>query len=159
MDAHTANDRWPETSDAGPASRRHRTTPPVSIRSTRPRLLVVEDEPAVARFVERLMKKDCDLTIAENGAVALARIQSGAQFDVILCDMVMPVMNGMALYRALVERHPTLVTRVHFITGGVFTEAGASFLASLPNRVLDKPMNRSDLHAFIQGALEARLAA
>ena len=156
---HTANGRWPETSDAGPASRRQPTTPPVSIRSTRPRLLVVEDEPAGARFVERLMKKDCDVTIAENGAVAPARIDSGAQFDVILCDMMMPVMNGMALYRALVERHPTLVTRVHFMTGGVFTEAGASFLASLPNRVLDKPMNRSDLNAVIHGALKACLAA
>ena len=145
--------------EAAPASPRRPPVVTVAAGPARPRLLVVDDEPALARLIERLMKSECDVTTAENGAIALAKIEAGARFDVILCDVMMPVMTGIGFYNALLERYPAVVPRVHFMSGGVFTDAGRRFLDALPNPALEKPMNKTQLQTLVRGAYKALLAA
>ena len=114
------------------------------------RLLVIDDEPAVARYIARVLKHDCDVTTVNSGGDALSRLDSGEQFDVVLCDVMMPEMNGIELYGIIRERHTDLVPRVFFMTGGVFTQEAARFLERLPNPPIEKPMYKEKLRAMVQ---------
>ena len=101
------------------------------------------------RFIERVLRDDCDVTPVTSAKDALARLDGGATFDVILCDVMMPEMNGIELYRVLGERHASVVPNVYFMTGGAFTPEAARFLESLPNTHLDKPMTKEALRRVI----------
>jgi CheY-like chemotaxis protein len=70
-------------------------------------------------------------------------------FDVVLCDVMMPIMSGAAL-RAELERHkPALARRMIFMTGGAFTDSASAFLEALENRPLTKPFDAAALHAAL----------
>jgi CheY-like chemotaxis protein len=65
------------------------------------RLLVAEDNPMNRRVIELLLAQSgLELTFAENGKEAL-EFYSGAEFDLILMDLQMPVMGGLAAMRAI----------------------------------------------------------
>jgi len=100
------------------------------------RILVVDDEPLVAKALSRTLRGN-DVTVATNGAEALALIQA-QPFDLVFCDLMMPGMDGIELF----ERVPPEVRGSFvFATGGVFTARAQQFLATLPNRTLDKPFD------------------
>ncbi|HEY6557786.1 MAG TPA: ATP-binding protein [Polyangiaceae bacterium] len=104
------------------------------------RLLIVDDEPLVARSVARMLR-DYSSTIAGGGAEALA-LCAQRDFDMILCDMMMPGMDGSEFFAALRDARPELLDRVIFMTGGAFTDQATSFLANHKNRWLQKPVRR-----------------
>ena len=114
------------------------------------RLLVIDDEPAVARYIARVLKHDCVVTTVNSGGDALSKLESGERFDVVLCDVMMPEMNGIELYGILRERYTDLVPHVFFMTGGVFTQEAARFLEGLPNPPIEKPMDKEKLVAMVQ---------
>jgi hypothetical protein len=64
----------------------------------RGRVLVVEDEPTVIKVIERTLSRDHDVVARTNGQAALELILGGSVFDVILCDVMMPVMSGIEFY-------------------------------------------------------------
>jgi len=109
-------------------------------KGERARLLIVDDEAQVARAIARLLREH-DVTIAENGQAALRLIQGQAPFDVILCDLMMPDLTGMDVYEKIQKEHAGLEERVIFMTGGVFTEQAAAFMAKVPNPRLEKPFD------------------
>ena len=114
------------------------------------RLLVIDDEPAIARYIARALKHDCDVTTVNSGGDALSKLDAGESFDVVLCDVMMPEMNGIELYGILRERYVDLVPRVVFMTGGVFTLDAARFLEGLPNPPIEKPVDKEKLRAMVQ---------
>jgi len=118
----------------------------------RSRVLVIDDEAAVARYIARVLRKDCDVTTETSSRAALARLAAGEPYDVVLCDVMMPDMNGIELYEVVRKRHPELVPRVFFMTGGAFTPEAAQFLDSLPNPPLEKPMGSEKLRSILRAA-------
>jgi two-component system, sensor histidine kinase and response regulator len=64
----------------------------------RPRLLVVDDEPVNIQLLTRLFQESCDVEGAANGQIALDMLQAKA-YDVILLDIMMPVLNGLEVLR------------------------------------------------------------
>lgn len=120
----------------------------------RPRVLVVDDEPAVRSLLRRMLRKDFDVDEAAGGREALERLDAGGRYDAILCDLLMPRMTGMDLYERLVDRHPEHARRMIFLTGGAFTPRARAFLESVASPRLEKPMRREQLRA----ALDAMLA-
>jgi CheY-like chemotaxis protein len=104
------------------------------------RVLIVDDEPLVARSVARMLK-DCVSTLAASGPEALS-LCSQNEFDMILCDMMMPGMNGSEFFEALRDVRPELAGRVVFMTGGAFTDQTTAFLANHTNPWLQKPVSR-----------------
>jgi PAS domain S-box-containing protein len=105
----------------------------------RGRVLIIDDEPFVAGLCQRALRGEQDAQVSTSAAAALSRIEAGEEFDVLLCDLMMPDMGGMELFEVLEERFPTLAKRVVFLSGGAFTHAAQSFRDRVTNPFLDKP--------------------
>jgi CheY-like chemotaxis protein len=108
------------------------------IRGDRLRVLVIDDEPQLCRALSDLLVSHHDVDSADTGEAALGMI-ADVDYDVILCDLMMPRMNGRDVYEHLRTKHPGHERRVVFITGGAFVPALASFLESVDNLKLGKP--------------------
>ncbi len=107
--------------------------------SVRARVLIVDDEVAVARALERALKAHEVFTVA-SGAEALERC-AREHFDLILCDLMMPDLTGMDVYERLKARAPEQAERMVFVTGGAFTQRAKEFVETVPNRKLSKPID------------------
>jgi CheY-like chemotaxis protein len=114
--------------------------PPCAVPRVAPaRLLVVEDEEAVARMLERLLTGDGhQVTVASDGVHGLARLQAGP-FDLVIIDFKMPRMSGPQFYERLSALFPELAKRVVFVTGDMFSNDTRSFLQNVKAPVLVKP--------------------
>lgn len=109
------------------------------------RVLVVEDEPALAAAVaDGLREAGFVVDLAPDGAEALARVAERA-FDLIVCDLRMPRLDGPAFYRAIAESAPALARRVIFVTGDVAGTETGRFLEGSGCRWLPKPFRLADL--------------
>jgi CheY-like chemotaxis protein len=105
----------------------------------RPRILVVDDEPVIGSVFRRIFGASHEVTVALHGGEALSILDGSPEFDVVLCDVVMPGLSGPQLYEAVRQRHPSLVERFVFLTGGAVHEKSCAFLSSIENPVVGKP--------------------
>jgi PAS domain S-box-containing protein len=128
---------------------------PVAVSGPRGRVLVIDDEPMLCSAVERILRPHHDVVLTTLAAEALPRLEAGEQFDLILCDLMMPRMNGMDFHAALQRLRPDLSSRVIFLTGGAFTPQAKAFLERVPNRRVDKPFNSRALLAVTSEVLAA----
>ena len=115
----------------------------------RGRVLVVDDDELAARVVSRVLGKEHDIVEARSGQDALARIEAGERFDVVVCDLIMPKMTGMELHERVQRAGLDVADRMIFLTGGAFTARAAGFVAKLPpRRWLQKPFEAKDLRSL-----------
>ena len=121
------------------------TIPPRSGASTRPRVLVVDDEPMIVAMITETLQAEFDVYGESLAANALRRLQAGERFDAVLCDVMMPVLNGMELYGAAHLLQPDQAQRFIFVTGGVAVPQVHNFLAETGNPCVQKPF---DLHTL-----------
>jgi len=110
----------------------------------------VDDEPMVATVLRRILMIDHDVTSASNGREAMDRFEKGERFDVVLCDIMMPVMNGMGLHAELSKALPEQADRIVFISGGAFTPAAKAFLDRVPNPRVEKPFEAPNIRALVR---------
>ncbi|HVZ70830.1 MAG TPA: ATP-binding protein [Polyangia bacterium] len=125
---------------------------PNATGAPRRRVLVIDDEAALAAMIQRVLGRECDVTVAADAREGLARLTGVDAFDVILCDLMMPDMTGMDLYAEAARRHAGLERRFVFMTGGAFTPRAAEFLERVPNRRLEKPFETSALREIVAKA-------
>jgi signal transduction histidine kinase/CheY-like chemotaxis protein len=102
------------------------------------RILIIDDDALVARSLARMLRGH-ELVLAGDGESALWECLS-RDFDFILCDLMMPRLDGAGFYTALREHRPRLAARVVFMTGGAFTSETRAFLDGVPNPCLEKPI-------------------
>ncbi|HEY5921092.1 MAG TPA: PAS domain S-box protein [Kofleriaceae bacterium] len=138
-------------SSAAPADVTDRAPPQPASTAVRLRVLVVDDEPALLRSLGEELGEAHDVTCTSSGAEAIALLL-GESFDVVLCDVMMPLTSGIDVFRALQRDRPGLEQRIVFMTGGAFTPAAGEFLASVPNRKLEKPFTFDDLERVLADA-------
>jgi PAS domain S-box-containing protein len=136
-----------------PPAKTWRGSAPVSTHDMRTqirrRVLVVDDERLVGEAIARALSEESDVEVVTEAQQALARIAKGESYDVVLCDLMMPVMTGMDLYAEIVRVAPGLVGRLVFMTGGAFTARARQFLESVVNPCLEKPLDTSKLRSII----------
>ena len=135
---------------AAAAGRADAASAPSVAHATQARILVVDDEPIVCFSLERLLSKEGEVIAVTSARQALAAIGAGARFDVILCDLMLPEMDGPALHDALRNIAPMQAERMVFVTGGVFTARARDFLASVENPRLGKPFDIDSLLATVR---------
>lgn len=107
-------------------------------------VLVVDDEPALRRFVARILVEEGYVVLeAGNGAEAIERVSAtGSTIDVVVSDIVMPGINGIELIRRLAEIHPDLpVVLMSGYGTAQLTDRGITTACA----VLAKPFSRERL--------------
>lgn len=109
------------------------------------RVLIVDDEAAIARILHRVLKKHFEVVVRHDGRAALELIESGERFDAILCDMLMPGLSGMDFFDWLTEHTPDQARRLLFTTGGAFSDRARSYQDKMPDRFIHKPFNVREL--------------
>jgi two-component system NtrC family sensor kinase len=116
-------------------------------------VLLVEDELALAAAVgEALTDAGLDVDHAGDGEEALARVRQKT-YDVVICDLKMPRVDGMTLYRAIAAATPVLARRVIFVTGDVAGTDSERFLDDTGCRWLAKPFRLADLLRAVRDTL------
>jgi len=104
------------------------------------KILLAEDDTSMRLFLEAALSRSGHSVIScENGLDALAEIDARA-FDILVLDIIMPGMDGIALSHHALEKHPR--TKVVFITG--FSAVLANSNAA-PAHVFSKPFHLKEL--------------
>ncbi|HUK29965.1 MAG TPA: ATP-binding protein [Candidatus Acidoferrum sp.] len=119
------------------------------------RILVVEDEPTVARLIADVLGEEgYPVEIVLDGEEGLRRALKG-NFDLIVCDLKMPVFDGRALHRELVAKGSPLQHRLVFVTGDTLAPRTMEFLETCGVPYLGKPFLVEELKAVVEAALES----
>lgn len=123
---------------------------PIPLTTTRRgRVLVVDDEEALAQAMRRSLAADHEVAAVHSASAALELLQAGQRYDVILCDLMMPQVTGMDLHAAIVAIDPAQADRMVFVTGGAFTPSAREFLDEIPNRRIEKPFDLKALRNLV----------
>ena len=116
-------------------------------------ILVVDDEAALAAAVcAALQDAGFSVDQASDGEQALMRVQA-RQFDLVICDLKMPRVDGRTFYGMLVAAKPAMRDRVVFVTGDVAGTDAEKFLEESGCRWLAKPFRLADLVRVARDAL------
>jgi PAS domain S-box-containing protein len=118
------------------------------------RILVVDDDAMLRRAMNRMLGFRHSVRLAANAREALDALTADPNFDLVLCDVMMPDVSGIELFERIRARWPHLAPRVAFLTGAGFTPSVADFLASIENPRLTKPFNANALNEFVQTLLQ-----
>jgi CheY-like chemotaxis protein len=116
----------------------------------RARVLVVDDELLVAESLRMVLSDEFTVAALTNPVHALASISAGESFDVILCDVMMPVMNGVELRNRIEGVAADQAARIVFVTGGIVKPEVRALLESVPNAWLEKPLDIEGLRELIR---------
>jgi CheY-like chemotaxis protein len=121
-----------------------------------PRLFVIDDEPSIRAAIKRfLTRRQWEVEEAEDGRAALDVLLHSEpnRYDVVMCDLRMPHVSGVELYRELLGARPDLVRRILFSTGDVVSSDAASFLAESGRPVIEKPFELARLEELLSQIL------
>lgn len=119
-------------------------------------ILLIDDEPAIQEVLGVLLQDSGhEVTMAASGREGLAALEERS-YDVILCDMRMPILDGSGFYHELERRHPHLVSRIIFLTGDILSPEAQAFFAQVDRPYLAKPFKAAEVRRVIQQILEGR---
>jgi len=114
------------------------------------RVLIVDDDMLILRVVSRMLKEHA-VTTTQSGAEAVELILRERP-QLVLCDVMMPEVDGSQVYAQVLERDEDLAGRMVFMTGGVFEAEIQGFLDGIPNLVIDKPVRAKLVNALAREA-------
>lgn len=110
-----------------------------SLESMPERILLVDDEQVIANALAHVLRSaGYHIDVACNGQEALEKV-SHVHYDLIICDVKMPVMDGEAFYLQLRSSHPSLGKRVVFCTAYTDDPSTQRFLKDSGAPVIAKP--------------------
>lgn len=117
------------------------------------RILLTEDDEAVRTFVKRALELDGhEVQAAEDGGEALEVLtRESGRFDLLLSDIKMPVMDGIALALATARDWPSLP--ILLMTGFADQRERANGLDALVHDVVTKPFSLADIRQAVRDAL------
>lgn len=123
--------------------------------STVKRVLLLEDDVDLSVALKDWLEMNaCDVTTVHRGVEGVTEIMK-ADFDAIICDMVMPLMPGDMFYLAVSKARPHLCTRFVFVTGHRDRPDIAKFLWEFHGPTLNKPLDLDELLGAVQQIFDA----
>jgi len=128
--------------------------PPREVRKVSQRVLLLDDQPDLREVIEDyLTSHSFQITAVNNGAEGLRETIKNP-FDLILCDMMMPQLNGEMFYWALTRMRPAAAQRFIFLTGHRNDPISQSFFQRVNAVVLYKPFKLDALLGTIRDVLK-----
>jgi CheY-like chemotaxis protein len=115
-----------------------------------PSILVVDDEQRLGEALQLTLHDVAQVVVESAAPDALARLERGERYDLILCDLMMPDMDGIEFHRQLQRKWPEEAARVVFITGCAITARVDAFIGRTRNLLLEKPLDLEGLKALIE---------
>lgn len=118
------------------------------------RILVVEDEPTVAELIADVLGEEghvVDTVLDSREGLGMARARA---YDLIICDLRMPHLDGRALYRQLAQEENPLQHRLIFVTGDTLTPRTVDFLQKCGLPYLAKPFLVEELKEIVARGIE-----
>ena len=116
-------------------------------------ILVIDDDPSIVSALARLLQRDGHtVETADNGQHALERLREHP-YDLLLCDLRMPDIDGPAFYDLLTRQYPSMCPRVIFLTGDTLSLESQAFLERSGRLWLPKPFNAAAVRSVIAQAL------
>jgi len=134
--------------DAEPVTGRGPESGPT--QENRLRILIVDDELMLLKALRNYLSISVDVVLADGGQEALALLEHDANFDLVLCDVHMPTVDGVAVYEGVSERRPELIDRFVFLTGGALTPRARDFLARSRPKIVHKPVQAEALSSLLK---------
>lgn len=122
------------------------------------RVLVVDDEERLAETIKMALSPPHHVDVCTRSRDVLAWLQEGRDYDVVLCDLMMPDLSGPDLFERVKETRPELASRFVFLTGGAFTPRTREFLHDVPNPRLEKPFDLEALEQIVKTSMGSRAA-
>jgi PAS domain S-box-containing protein len=117
-------------------------------------ILIIDDEPGIVSALAYLLRRDgYDVDTASNGRLALTKLQQRA-YDLILCDLRMPELDGPGLYREIEVLLPHLLRRIIFLTGDTLSPEAREFLEKVGISRLNKPFRAAEVRRVVQQAVQ-----
>ncbi|MEM7447121.1 MAG: ATP-binding protein [Myxococcota bacterium] len=132
--------------------------PPPSITASEQTVLIVDDEPLVGRSLARALRA-YETTVFTSARLAIELLKEGTSFDVIICDLMMPGINGVGLYRFLEQHRPDLVQCMLFVTGAVFSSGIEELSSQIDIPILTKPVSPNELRKLVERMANAPIQA
>jgi DNA-binding NtrC family response regulator len=119
----------------------------------RRKVLLLEDDPQFKEIMNDFLRANgFEVVAVQNGVEGVHEILAG-DFEVVLCDMMMPTLPGDMFFRAVERMRPHLCDRFIFMTGHRGSPKVNDFIRSVNGTILSKPFQVDDLLemiAFVQ---------
>jgi CheY-like chemotaxis protein len=116
------------------------------------RILLAEDDDSVRAFVDRALRMDGHTVLAvEDGAIALETLETDDAFDLLVSDIKMPIMDGIALALNVARDHPHLP--ILLMTGYADQRERAHGLDQIVRDVVSKPFTLADIRRIVAATL------
>lgn len=122
----------------------------LSTETTRYKIMIIDDEEDLLVAYKRLLGRRYDLTMVSSGRDAIDLLERDPIWDAVLCDIMMPELDGFDVYEWVRARHPALIERVGFCTGGVFTPRSRELAERVASRLYEKPLTRDQLISAVE---------
>ena len=116
-------------------------------------LLVIDDESAITNSIAYALSDEHEVVTCSSAADALRVLRARRDFDVVLCDLIMPDQDGPALFQQVSAELPELAPRFVFMTGGASLPHAERFLADVPNPRMEKPFELGALRKLLRAKL------
>jgi DNA-binding response OmpR family regulator len=120
--------------------------------SNKPQILVVDDDESMRYMLQsKLFQSGFNVTLAASGSHAIQIFQTGKSFDLVLCDLKMPLKSGIEVLRFMKEHHKELPAII--VTG--FPERDKVIAAAQMGiqDILVKPVRHQELMKMIRAKL------
>ncbi len=118
-----------------------------------PTVLIVDDEAALRRVVERLLVRLGYRVLSAGSAETAYELLAAEEADALLLDIHLPTMSGLALYLAIVHRWPALDGRIAIMTGDAEAEDVRTWLEHHRCAVIRKPFNLDQIATWLAQVL------
>ncbi|MSP60177.1 MAG: PAS domain S-box protein [Myxococcales bacterium] len=117
------------------------------------RILLIDDEPAVARALRRDLARHWEVVVCYGGREAIELLGRDHDFALVLCELTMAEVSGQDVFVWASQELPDLAGRFVFLTGGATHPRAAAFLDEVENLVIDKPVDIAHLRAIVRHLL------
>lgn len=121
------------------------------------RVLVLDDEPQILRLVRRILSPNYHVTVVSEPSQAMTLIQQDRAIDLMLCDVIMEPLDGMAFYDQIKDRVSSQIRQFSLISGSVDEKELRTFAKVNQIPLLKKPFSAQQLLEHVERLVNRRM--
>ena len=118
------------------------------------RVLVIDDEQLLGQTIQLGLEDAMEVELETSGEAGLERLLKDSSINLVLCDLSLPDLSGIDIYRTIFERRPELIKRFVIMTGGAVSSASRDFLDNYSGPLLNKPFTITQVENLVHSLLD-----